>query len=66
MSGCQRCGGTGVYTWGGTINGRPVHEGPCFACVGGGEFPTWRERQERRQEQKQFSDEGSRAGKTRD
>ena len=36
---CYRCGGTGVYQWGGSINGVARHSGPCFRCVGGGEFP---------------------------
>jgi predicted nucleic acid-binding Zn-ribbon protein len=31
---CDRCGGTGVYTWGGTINGRPMYAGTCFKCGG--------------------------------
>lgn len=30
--GCERCSGTGVYNWGGTVNGVPVHSGDCFRC----------------------------------
>jgi hypothetical protein len=36
---CWRCNGTGVYQWGASINGRMTHQGPCFKCIGGGEFP---------------------------
>lgn len=37
---CWRCQGTGVYRWGPTVNGIfRGKEGPCFKCVGGGEFP---------------------------
>ena len=35
---CYRCGGSGTYTWGGSVNGVPVHSGACFACQGGGEY----------------------------
>jgi DnaJ-class molecular chaperone len=38
-AGCWRCNGTGVYRWGVSVNGRMSHEGPCFRCVGGGQFP---------------------------
>lgn len=34
---CDRCRGTGVYAWGGTVNGKPVHTGECFRCGGKGE-----------------------------
>ena len=37
---CDRCGGTGVYTWGGTINGRPMYAGTCFKCGGAQWIPT--------------------------
>lgn len=37
---CDRCGGTGVYTWGGTINGRPMYAGTCFKCGGAQYLPT--------------------------
>ena len=34
---CDRCSnGSGVYTWGGTINGRPMYAGTCFKCGGAG------------------------------
>ena len=31
---CDRCGGTGIYTWGGTINGKPMFAGTCYKCCG--------------------------------
>lgn len=37
---CDRCGGTGVYTWGGTINGRPMYAGTCYKCGGAKYLPT--------------------------
>jgi hypothetical protein len=39
---CWRCNGTGIFRYGGgTVNGRFVgKEGPCFKCIGGGQFPT--------------------------
>ena len=30
------CDGSGRWTWGGTVNGVPVHEGVHFACDGKG------------------------------
>jgi hypothetical protein len=33
---CNRCHGTGTYSWGGTINGKPVHTGDCYRCEGHG------------------------------
>lgn len=33
---CEKCNGSGVYAWGGTVNGKPVHEGECFRCGGKG------------------------------
>lgn len=54
---CSRCNGTGVYTWGAYVNGKPTHSGQCYKCVGGGQYPAtmsavrereWRERQQRR------------------
>jgi hypothetical protein len=33
---CNRCRGTGIYCWGGTINGKPVHTGDCYQCGGAG------------------------------
>jgi hypothetical protein len=37
-AGCWRCNGTGVYRWGAVVNGKSTHEGPCFRCVGGGQY----------------------------
>jgi DnaJ-class molecular chaperone len=39
---CAKCGGTGEYRWGATVNGRSEKAGPCFSCRGTG-------RQDRRQ-----------------
>ena len=39
---CWRCGGTGRYAWGAIVNGKPTHEGDCYRCVGGGQYPTSR------------------------
>jgi len=33
---CDKCGGRGIYGWGGTVNGVPRFSGPCFACQGKG------------------------------
>ena len=33
---CDRCHGSGVYNWGGTVNGKPVHTGTCYQCGGVG------------------------------
>ena len=33
---CRKCKGTGVYAWGGTVNGKAVHSGCCFSCGGTG------------------------------
>ena len=33
---CDRCHGTGTYTWGGTVNGIPAHQGVCYHCEGKG------------------------------
>ena len=33
---CPKCRGTGLYCWGGTINGKPVKSGPCHSCRGTG------------------------------
>ena len=33
---CEKCGGTGVYNWGGTINGKPRKSGTCYSCRGSG------------------------------
>ena len=35
---CERCGGTGTYCWGGTINGVPVHSADCARCAGKGKL----------------------------
>ena len=39
---CGKCRGTGKYSWGGTVNGKPRHAGTCYSCQGTG-------RQDRRQ-----------------
>jgi DnaJ-class molecular chaperone len=33
---CAKCKGTGVYAWGGTVNGKPVKAGACYSCQGTG------------------------------
>lgn len=33
---CAKCRGTGLYCWGGTVNGKPVRSGPCHSCQGTG------------------------------
>lgn len=33
---CDRCQGTGIYAWGGTVNGKSVHTGDCYRCEGHG------------------------------
>lgn len=33
---CDRCGGTGTYTWGAVINGVPQFAGTCYKCSGSG------------------------------
>ena len=33
---CRKCRGTGVYSWGATINGKAQHSGTCFSCRGTG------------------------------
>ncbi len=33
---CPKCHGTGWYSWGGTVNGKPVHVGECYQCSGTG------------------------------
>jgi hypothetical protein len=30
---CPKCGGSGVYNWGGTENGKPKHSGDCYSCA---------------------------------
>jgi DnaJ-class molecular chaperone len=34
---CVKCSGSGVYRWGGSINGKARFEGPCHSCRGTGE-----------------------------
>lgn len=44
-TGCDRCGGSGIYTWGAVINGRPQYAGTCFKCEGRGKvLDKWIER----------------------
>ncbi len=33
---CAKCGGSGVYSWGASVNGKMQHSGPCFSCRGTG------------------------------
>jgi hypothetical protein len=33
---CAKCRGTGVYSWGAVVNGKPTHTGMCFSCRGTG------------------------------
>jgi hypothetical protein len=34
---CAKCGGSGMYRWGATVNGKSQHSGPCFSCQGTGQ-----------------------------
>jgi len=34
---CPKCHGTGVYSWGATINGQPQRSGDCHSCRGTGQ-----------------------------
>lgn len=36
---CWRCNGTGVYKWGGSLNGVARFQGPCYRCCGNGVDP---------------------------
>jgi hypothetical protein len=33
---CERCQGSGVYSWGACVNGKMTHTGDCYACQGKG------------------------------
>jgi DnaJ-class molecular chaperone len=33
---CAKCRGSGLYSWGGTINGKPRFSGECHSCHGTG------------------------------
>lgn len=33
---CDRCQGTGHYSWGACVNGKMTHGGPCYRCNGKG------------------------------
>ena len=33
---CAKCKGTGTYSWGAVVNGKPTHSGICFSCRGTG------------------------------
>jgi DnaJ-class molecular chaperone len=33
---CEKCKGTGTYSWGAVVNGQPQHSGTCFSCRGTG------------------------------
>lgn len=34
---CEKCKGSGVYSWGASINGKMQHSGTCFSCRGTGQ-----------------------------
>lgn len=34
---CCKCRGTGVYSWGAVVNGKPQFSGSCHSCRGTGE-----------------------------
>lgn len=29
---CSKCHGSGTYSWGASINGKPSKSGPCHSC----------------------------------
>ena len=33
---CNKCQGTGRYSWGAVVNGQPSKSGTCFSCKGTG------------------------------
>jgi hypothetical protein len=33
---CCKCRGTGIYSWGAVVNGKPSKSGTCFSCRGTG------------------------------
>lgn len=33
---CNKCRGTGIYSWGAVVNGVPSKSGPCHSCRGKG------------------------------
>ena len=33
---CERCKGSGTYSWGASINGKMTHSAPCARCAGKG------------------------------
>jgi len=33
---CAKCKGSGVYSWGASVNGKMQHSGPCHSCRGTG------------------------------
>ena len=33
---CEKCKGSGVYSWGASVNGKMTHGGTCFSCRGTG------------------------------
>jgi DnaJ-class molecular chaperone len=33
---CEKCKGSGLYSWGGTVNGKPRFQGQCHSCQGHG------------------------------
>ena len=35
---CDRCRGSGVYSWGACVNGKMTHSGYCYRCGGKGKM----------------------------
>jgi DnaJ-class molecular chaperone len=33
---CEKCRGSGRYSWGAVVNGRVSKSGPCYSCQGTG------------------------------
>lgn len=33
---CEKCRGTGRYSWGAVVNGKPAKTGMCYSCRGTG------------------------------
>lgn len=34
---CVKCRGTGTYSWGAVVNGKPTNSGQCYSCRGTGQ-----------------------------
>ena len=37
---CEKCRGSGVYSWGASVNGRMAKSGKCHSCQGTGRQTT--------------------------